>query len=200
MRNRTNRDLPRTAIAAIALLLCRSPATAGQPAKAAPAPDPYTAAARATGVPLDLLVAVAGTESGFHPLALNVKGREIYCRSVAEAKRILSTTDNVDIGLMQINWPFWGRRLGVSKSDLLDPKSNLLYGARILKEPLTRGGDIWRRVSDYHAGSVTTRNLYNHKVYSVYLAYLNGRITRSPRAAAPRPGVERVSIGTGYAR
>ena len=173
---------------------------AGQPAKAAQAPDPYTAAARATGVPLDLLVAVAGTESGFHPLALNVKGREIYCRSVAEAKRILSTTDNVDIGLMQINWPFWGRRLGVSKSDLLDPKSNLLYGARILKAPLTRGGNIWRRVSDYHAGSVTTRNLYNHKVYSVYLAYLNGRITRNPRAVVSRPGVERVSTGTGHAR
>jgi len=190
----------RGALAAIALLLCSPPATAGPPIKAAPASDPYTAAAHAAGVPLDLLVAVAGSESGFHPLALNIKGREIYCRSLAEAKRILSTTDNVDIGLMQINWPFWGRRLGVSKYDLLDPKSNLLYGARILKEPLARGGNIWRRVSDYHAGSVTTRNLYNHKVYSVYLAYLNGRITRNPRAVAPGPGVERVSTGTGYAR
>jgi len=199
LRNRANRDLRRTAIAAIALLLCRSPAMAGQPAKAAQAPDPYTAAARATVVPLDLLVAVAGTESGFHPLALNVKGREIYCRSVAEAKRILSTTDNVDIGLMQINWPFWGRRLGVSKYDLLDPRSNLLYGARILKEPLARGGNIWRRVSDYHAGSVTTRNRYNQKVYSVYLAYLNRRLSRSP-AVVPEPGVERVSTGAGHAR
>jgi soluble lytic murein transglycosylase-like protein len=140
------------------------------------ATDPYVAAATATGVPLELLVAVAGTESGFHPWALNVNGRPQYCRSREQAQRILAITDNVDIGLMQINWPFWGSRLGVSKSALLDPRLNLLYGARILKQPLMHRGDLWHGIGAYHAGTLRTRDRYNQKVYSVYLAYLQGRI------------------------
>jgi len=168
------------AIGSLALLLCVAPATAAQQATEPAAPpaatDPYVAAARATGVPVALLVAVAGAESGFHPLALNIKGREIYCHSKEEAERILATTDNVDIGLMQINWPFWGRRLGVTKSELLDPKVNLLYGARILERPLMRRGKFWRQVSDYHSGTPQARDRYNQRVYSVYLAYLRGQI------------------------
>jgi len=138
--------------------------------------NPYVVAAHSSGVPLDLLVAVAGAESGYHPWALNIAGREVYCHSREEAERLLDTSDNVDIGLMQINWPWWGRRLGVSKRDLLDPNTNLIYGARILKECLNRRGSIWRRISDYHSGSTQERDRYNHQVYDTYLRYLRGQI------------------------
>lgn len=140
------------------------------------AESPYVLAARSAGVPLDLLVAVAGAESGYHPWALNIAGRQVYCHSREEAERLLATSDNVDIGLMQINWPWWGRRLGVSKQDLLDPNTNLVYGARILKECLNRRGSIWRRISDYHSGSAKERDRYNHQVYGTYLRYLHGEI------------------------
>jgi soluble lytic murein transglycosylase-like protein len=146
-------------------------------AQAPPASQsPYVLAARSSGVPLDLLVAVAGAESGYHPWALNIAGRQVYCHSREEAERLLDTSDNVDIGLMQINWPWWGRRLGVSKRDLLDPNTNLTYGARILKECLNRRGSIWHRISDYHSGSAKERDRYNQQVYDTYLRYLRGQI------------------------
>ncbi|MBV8361317.1 MAG: lytic transglycosylase domain-containing protein [Deltaproteobacteria bacterium] len=138
--------------------------------------NPYIQAAAREGIPRELLVAIAGAESGFHPWALNIEGRQVYCRSRQEAEQLLSTVDKVDIGLMQINWPFWGPRLGVSKSQLLDPRTNLLYGARILKQSLARTGDIWWRISDYHAGSPQRRDRYNQLVYEQYLRYIQGKI------------------------
>jgi soluble lytic murein transglycosylase-like protein len=140
--------------------------------------NPYVQAAAEENLPRELLVAIVGAESGFHPWALNIDGHQVYCRSREEAERLLSATDKVDIGLMQINWPFWGPRLGLSKSDLLDPRTNLLYGARILKQDLARTGDIWRRISDYHAGSPQRRNRYNQLVYAQYLRYIQGKIGR----------------------
>ncbi|HEY6394917.1 MAG TPA: transglycosylase SLT domain-containing protein, partial [Candidatus Binataceae bacterium] len=108
--------------------------TAFSRAAESPADDPYVAAAREAGVPLEVLVAVAGAESGYHPYALNIGGKQVYCHSRDEAERFLATEDNVDIGLMQIDWPFWGPRLGVSKTALLDARTNLRFGARILKQ------------------------------------------------------------------
>jgi len=140
--------------------------------------DPYIVAAEAEQVPLNLLIAVAGAESGYHPWALNLAGREIYCHTRQEAERLLEKNDKVDIGLMQINWPYWGPRLKISKSELLDPRTNLVYGARILRKCLERGGDVWRRISDYHAGSASTRERYNRRVYSSYLRYLRGEIRK----------------------
>jgi len=138
--------------------------------------DPYIAAADAAQVPLNLLVAVAGAESGYHPWALNLAGRAIYCRTREEAERLLEKHDEVDIGLMQINWRYWGPRLKLSKSELLDPRTNLVYGAHILKKCLEREGDIWRRISDYHSGSASTRDRYNQRVYTSYMRYLRGEV------------------------
>src|SRR5262249_48106646 len=51
--------------------------------------------------------------------------------------------DNVDIGLMQINWGHWGKRFGLSKTNLLDPWLNVFLGARILQYCVRVGGS-WR--------------------------------------------------------
>lgn len=140
--------------------------------------DPYVTAARDAGVPLPLLIAVAGAESGYHPWALDIEGRQAFCKSRAEAEGILATlaTTNVDIGLMQINWRFWGPRLGVAKNDLLDPRINLLMGARILREGLDRNGSMWRRISNYHSGASGERDRYNRQVYDAYTRYLRGEV------------------------
>ncbi len=140
--------------------------------------DPYAAAAQDAGVPLAVLVAVAGAESAYHPWALDIEGRQVFCRSREEAETVLAntTTNNVDIGVMQINWRFWGPRLGVAKNDLLDPRINLLMGARILRESLSRNGTIWRRISNYHSGAPHERDRYNQQVYEAYRRYLNGQV------------------------
>lgn len=170
--------------AAIMLALLVLAPTPGGLARAAAAPmaayanagDPYITAARMANVPLDLLIAIAGVESGYHPWALNIAGRQRYCHSRAEAQALLAVNDNVDIGLMQINWPFWGRRLGVSKNDLLEPRTNLIYGARILRKSLDRDGSLWRRISNYHAGKTRERDRYNKEVYAAYMRYLHGAV------------------------
>jgi soluble lytic murein transglycosylase-like protein len=143
--------------------------------------DPYIAAARNAGVPSDLLIAIAGAESGYHPWALNIKGHQVFCQSREEAASVLATTatDDVDIGLMQINWKFWGPRSGLaSKCDLLDPRRNLEFGATILRDGLSRGGSLWHRISNYHSGGAAERERYNQMVYDAYLHYMRGKIGR----------------------
>jgi hypothetical protein len=134
----------------------------------------YARAASREQVPINVLVAIAGAESGFHPWALNIDGHEVYCHSREEAERLLATDDHVSIGLMQINWRYWGPRLGRTKAELLDPETNLIYGARILKQGLDRSGSIWARISNYHSGSLQERDKYNQLVYRNYRRYLAG--------------------------
>jgi len=143
--------------------------------------DPYILAARDAGVPSDLLIAIAGAESGYHPWALNIKGHQVFCQSREEAENVLAQTptDDVDIGLMQINWRFWGPRSGVeSKEALLDPRRNLQLGAAILKDCLNRGGSLWHRISNYHSGGSAERERYNRTVYEAYLHYMHGKSGR----------------------
>lgn len=92
----------RLAVAVAALLISPSLVRARQIRDAR---DPYVAASQSTGVPLELLAAIAGAESAYHPWALNLRGRQVYCRSRAEAERLISGFDDVDIGLMQVNFP-----------------------------------------------------------------------------------------------
>jgi len=168
----------RLQVAAIAALvawpaLC-SPAGAQQPLDSR---DPYVAASQATGVPLALLAAIAGAESAYHPWALNQDGRQIYCRSRAEAELMMAgDSENVDIGLMQVNFHLWGHRLGLSKTELLDPRTNLLAGARILKESLSRSGDLWQRIGAYHSSRPAERQRYNQEVYKNYLRYIRDEL------------------------
>ena len=145
------------------------------------AENPYLVAARNADVPPDLLIAIAGAESGYHPWALNIRGRQVFCQSREEAESVLESTptDDIDIGLMQINWRFWGPRSGVAaKSDLLEPRKNLELGAAILKEGLSRGGSLWHRISNYHSGGAHERERYNRLVYNAYLKYMHGKVRR----------------------
>jgi hypothetical protein len=145
------------------------------------AESPYVVAARNASVPADLLIAIAGAESGYHPWALNIQGHQVFCQSRAEAENVLANTptDDIDIGLMQINWRFWGPRSGVaSKQELLEPGRNLALGAAILKDSLSRGGSLWHRISNYHSGGAAERERYNKMVYDAYLRYMHGKIGR----------------------
>jgi soluble lytic murein transglycosylase-like protein len=153
----------------------RAFATAAPPSSVS---DPYVAAAQDAGVPLEVLIAIVGAESAYHPWALNLEGRQRYCHSRAEAESLLANTasTNVDIGLMQINWRFWGPRLGVAKNDLLDPRLNLQMGARILRDGLSRSGSMWQRISNYHSGGQRERDRYNQQVYDAYLRYQRGEL------------------------
>ena len=113
------------------------------------------------GLPSAVVEGIIVVESGGNPWALHVgigKGYAFYPRSAAQARRLLAVslalTDNVDIGLMQINWRTWGesvRALGLDAYDLLDARTNLEMGCRILAQALSGRGSFLERLGRYHS-------------------------------------------------
>lgn len=111
-------------------------------------------------VPLGVLYAVGLTETGrkgsLQPYALNVEGRALYSESAAEAIRKFQTARAegaklIDLGCMQINYYYHGRQFR-SLADMLEPRENVEYAARFLKELRQREGTWTLAVARYHAG------------------------------------------------
>ena len=126
------------------------------------------------GLPGSVVAGIIRVESGGNPWALQVgigKGHGLYPRSRAEARMLLAVslalTDNVDIGLMQVNWRTWGgtaRGLGLSADDLLDREANLSMGCRILAEALSGRGAFLARLGRYHSRSAERGLWYARRV------------------------------------
>jgi soluble lytic murein transglycosylase-like protein len=131
--------------------------------------DVFLRAAAATGVPVEMLLAVSHVESGFHPHAINISGESFLPSSHNEALRLLlRSRNNVDIGLMQVNWGYWGDKFGLSKSDLLDPQLNVLVGAKILEHCIRVSGNWWKGVGLYHSSENLRQRAYIEKVLRSY--------------------------------
>src|SRR5712691_6048601 len=129
-------------------------------------PEVYMRAAAATGIPVELLLAISHVESGFQPHAINVSGRSFFPSSIYEAMGLLKRTgDNVDIGLMQVNWSYWGNRFSLSKSELLDPQLNVLVGAKILEHCIRVSGSWWQGIALYHSPHDARQREYVEKVW-----------------------------------
>ena len=113
------------------------------------------------GLPSAVVEGIIVVESGGNPWALHVgigKGYAFYPRSPAEARRFLAVslalTDNVDIGLMQINWRTWResvRALGLDSYDLLDAQINMEMGCHVLAQALSGRGPFLARLGRYHS-------------------------------------------------
>lgn len=131
--------------------------------------DVFLRAAAATGMPVEMLLAVSHVESGFHPHAINILGQSFFPSSESEALRLLlRSRNNVDIGLMQVNWGYWGDKFGLSKSELLDPQLNVLVGARILEHCVRVSGSWWKGIALYHSPHDVRQREYARKVWQSY--------------------------------
>ena len=129
------------------------------------------------GLPSAVVEGIITVESGGNPWALHVgigKGYAFYPRSAAEARRFLAVslalTDNVDIGLMQINWRTWRetlRAVGVGAYDLLDPQTNMKIGCRVLAEALSGRGTFMARLGRYHSPWPERGRWYARRVMAV---------------------------------
>lgn len=102
------------------------------------------------GVNVHLLYAIAKTESGLNPNAMNRNKNGSY-----------------DIGLMQINssWLPTLRKYGVTEERLKDPCVNLQVGAWILAQNMARMGLTWEAVGAYNARDPKLRIKYARLVY-----------------------------------
>jgi soluble lytic murein transglycosylase-like protein len=131
--------------------------------------DVFLRAAAVTGIPVEVLLAVSHVESGFHPHAINMSGESFFPSSEREALRLLlRSRSNVDIGLMQVNWGYWGDKFGLSKSELLDPQLNVLVGAEILEYCVRVSGSWWKGIALYHSSDDARQREYARKVWQSY--------------------------------
>jgi soluble lytic murein transglycosylase-like protein len=144
----------------------------------------FEVASRLHDMPLDLLLAVAATESAWNPDA----------RSHANAH-----------GIMQIQWPGTARHLGVTRlSELYNPCLNIDLGARYLRELLDRSdGDLDRALAAYNYGPTRIAGVTELPAGAIrYVETVARHRKRINRAAVPGPAqpVAAAAAGTGHMR
>lgn len=115
-----------------------------------PAHACWDAAAARYEVNSTLLHAIARTESGLNPQAIN-----------------RNRNGSRDIGLMQINssWLPTLASHGIAERDLFDPCTNIHVAAWILAQNFKRLGSGWNAVGAYNARTPALRRAYAWKVY-----------------------------------
>jgi len=117
----------------------------------APAKACWEEAASYYGVNAHLLYAIARTESGLNPRAVNRSNKN----------------GSYDIGLMQINsrWLPLLRKHGIEEKQLYDACTNIQVAAWILADNMRRMGSTWEAVGAYNASDAAQRVKYAWKVY-----------------------------------
>jgi soluble lytic murein transglycosylase-like protein len=117
-------------------------------------------AAAENAVPVAVLYAVALTETGqkggLHAYAMNIEGRPAFNPTLAEAMREFAAAKArgaklIDIGCMQVNHHFHGKRFA-SVEDMFDPRRNVDYAAKFLRDLHTSERSWTSAVARYHAG------------------------------------------------
>lgn len=117
-------------------------------------------AAARHGVPLGMLYAVGLTESGkrgsLQPYAMNIQGRPYFGTSAQDVVQKLAESQAsgirlVDLGCMQINHHYHRAKFP-SLEAMIDPRQNVEYATRFLKELKEREGSWTLAVARYHAG------------------------------------------------
>jgi hypothetical protein len=128
--------------------------------------DALEYASSQSGIPVELLAAVAWAETTIFPYAINLRGKTYYFTSRRQALKALKhiETGDVDIGLFQVNYRLWAEPLGLKKEDLLDTRVCAIMGAMILKYNLQRHRDPWVAVGRYHSRDIARMKAYQVKV------------------------------------
>ena len=134
----------------------------------------FSYAARTYKIPKRLLQAICYVESGFHFYALDINGYPVLSNNFGYSFGIgsyfIKRGYSVDVGLMQVNYEIWSRRLKMNLEELLIPKNNILAGAYILRHYYDITENIWIAVGRYHSGDPKKAYRYEIKVYEAYRA------------------------------
>jgi soluble lytic murein transglycosylase-like protein len=98
-----------------------------------------------------LLYAIAKTESGLNPSAVNRNRNGSY-----------------DVGLMQINSSWFPTLLkyGITEKQLYDPCVSIEVGAWILAQNMRHHGNSWNAVGAYNSNNPTRSRQYAMKIYN----------------------------------
>ncbi len=132
-------------------------------------------------LPKNILLSIARVESGYGkingitrswPWTLNAGGNSAYFETKADAIKDLKIklkrgVRNVDLGCMQINYK-WHKKFFKDVTEMIDPSSNVDYGARFLKRLYQRHGSWDRAIKFYHSAKSKYNKLYLRKVKAVW--------------------------------
>jgi hypothetical protein len=133
-------------------------------------------AARESGVPVDILLAITRAETGRRsngvfqpwPWAINDNGQGYWFTSEEEAlkaatDRLAAGDDNFDIGCFQINTHYHGQAF-TSFNDMFDPTQNARYAARFLNQLMQETGDWDKAIAAYHSRTADLAGPYLTRV------------------------------------
>ena len=123
--------------------------------------------ARHWEIPETWAVAIAKTESGLKPWALNIEGQGYFFASKDEAMEAaaaaLETGRSFDVGLMQVN-SFWLKKYGIPLDAAFDQLANIYLGGFILKKEVERHGLTSEAIGAYHSPTEDKARAYADKV------------------------------------
>lgn len=156
-------------------------------------------AAAEEGVPLQVLLAVTLTETGRErdgrltpwPWALNEAGESRWFDSRDQALDHLalvlaSGATNVDVGCFQLNYRWHGQAFA-SLEDMIDPRANATYAARLLKGLAQDGQDWIAAVGQYHSQTPEYAETYLDRFRPILAAVTDADLPQvTPAAASPR--------------
>lgn len=112
------------------------------------------------GIPEGILYSVGLTETGrkgsLYPYALNIEGKPVFPPSERDALRQFDVARHagaklIDIGCMQINQYYHGENFR-SPEEMFDPRRNVEYAAKFLRNLHDRHETWTMAVARYHAG------------------------------------------------
>lgn len=182
-------------VLAAAMCLCAQPV---QALRGTPSDMCRAAAARAaklTGVPVSVLLAISLTETGRRmdgqmspwPWTLNIEGKGFWLDTenaaldMAHSARAAGKR-SFDVGCFQLNYRWHGEAFK-SLSDMLNPDTNALYAARFLAGLYSETGNWSQAAGHYHSRTRHFADRYR-KMFDTHLAAIAG---------GPEPGQTEVA-------
>jgi hypothetical protein len=171
-------------------------------------------AARLSGVPLDVLLAVALTESGHAadgrgaprpwPWTVNAAGEGRFFPSRDEAlawaeARLADGVESIDLGCFQINHRWHGHNF-VSPAQMLDPLANATYAAGYLAQ-LAAAGRSWSEAAGaYHSRTPDLAAVYRarfetHRAAARAAGAADGRLAGALALSDERPAAGAAAQG-----
>ncbi|MDH3598001.1 MAG: hypothetical protein OEU26_00010 [Candidatus Tectomicrobia bacterium] len=106
--------------------------------------------------PLALGAMIEGVHVSFYPEDIDTAGLLL--------QELLKRTENIGIGLMQVNYYFHVKGTEIDPVTLFDDRINRTMGCRILGHALAASGSLWEGIGRYHSRTPSRTGTYAIRV------------------------------------
>lgn len=182
---------------ALFLILMANPVAAKRLDPAAICAAAARQAARETGVPENVLLALTLTETGrrskdrgLEPWAwaLNRGGESLWFDNQEQALNYLDQalaagTRNIDLGCFQINWGWHGHAFPSVRA-MMDPATNARYAANMMARLYQDTGDWISAAAAYHSATPEYASRYRARFEPIYASVSGGTQSEAPLLAS----------------